>query len=597
ALPAPGHMGGSGGRAPATPVEEVLCGLFAEVLGRDQVGVEESFFELGGDSIMSMLLVSGARRAGLVVTARQVFERQTPAALAAVAGAVGDGVALGGGDSGVGEVPLTPVMRELLERAGPDRLGQVSQSMLVVTPAGLNVAILTDAVQALVDHHDILRARLEPVDQEWRLVVPETAAVAPWVHQVQASVGDLKQLVDEQTRSAVSRLDPQAGVMAQAVWFDTGPDTPGRLLLIIDHLVVDAVSLRILLPDLMRAYTELAAGRPAALEPVPTSFRQWARALSAQAGSEERLAELPEWIQLLQGLDPALTARPPHPSRDVGATMRKASVRVPTATTTTLLTTIPAAFHAGIDDILLTALVLATAEWGRRRGETAGDGILIDVEGHGRIPSAEGVDLSRTVGWFTSAHPVRLDPGTTDFSEVRAGGPAAGGAVKRIKEQLRAVPGDGLGYGLLRYLNPETAPTLAALPTAQIGFNYLGRFATEKAVQRAQKDWTPASEGGSGGGLDGEIPMAHALEAVGVVHDSAAGPQLTLTLAWPGHLLDKEAVQDLVDGWAAMLNGVATHTTAAGSGGHTPSDFSLITLDQSQIDALENELADRGGAR
>jgi non-ribosomal peptide synthase protein (TIGR01720 family) len=584
-----------GGRAAATPAEEVLCTLFAEVLGLEHIGAEDSFFELGGDSILSMMLVSGARKAGLVITARQVFEQPTPAGLAAVAGAVGDGALPGGGDPGVGEVPLTPVMHELLDRASPDRAGEVTQSRLVFTPAGLDFEALTGAVQALADHHDALRARLEGgADGEtWRLVVPEAVEAGQWLHRVDATGlegYDLRRLVEEQTRAAVGRLDPQAGVMVQLVWFDTGPDRSGRLLITIGHLVVDGVSWRVLLPDLAEAYTSLAAGRETALQPVQTSFRHFARALSAQARSKERLAELPQWSRLLQGPDPLFGSRTVDPGRDVEATMSQLSVKVPAGITSALLTCVPAAFNAGIEDVLLTGLTAAIAEWRRRQGQTAA-GILVDLEGHGRISASESVDLSRTVGWFTNTYPVRLDVGAVDFNDLRAGGPAAGRAVKRVKEQLRAIPGDGLGYGMLRYLNPGTAPVLAALPSAQIGFNYLGRIGAAKPADQAgsqpdrKKDWQPATEGGGPAGT--QVPVMHGLEVMPVVHDLPDGPELSLVMMWPRELLEEPTVQALLDSWAAMLSGLAGHTPDSGSGGHTPSDFPLVEISQDELDEFE----------
>ncbi|NGN66162.1 amino acid adenylation domain-containing protein, partial [Streptomyces sp. A7024] len=588
ALPAP-DMSSSEGRAPATPAEETLCSLFAEVLGLAKVGVDDSFFELGGDSILSMMLVSSARRTGLVITARQVFAQRTPEALAVVARTQADHTT-GGGDSGTGEIPLTPVMHEIIERIGPDKVGQEVQASLVVAPAGLDFTVLTEAVQALVDHHDILRARLEVTPQR-RLLVPEAGTVpaTAYVHRVDATAADLDQLIDEQTQAATRRLDPAAGVMVQVVWLDAGPEAPGRLLFVINHLVMDTVSWRVLLPDLAEAYAELAAGRDVALEPVPTSFRHWARELSAQAASAERCAELPEWIRLLDGSDALLTVRPVDPVRDVGAAVRRVSVQIPAEVTSALLTTIPAAFHAGVDDVLLTGLTTAIAEW-RGREETGG--LLVDVEGHGRSALSESADLSRTVGWFTNVRPVRLDPGEVDLAELRAGGAAAGRAVKRVKEQLRAVPGDGLGYGMLRYLNPETGPALAALPTAQIGFNYLGRSDARAAAPGDEADWTPAAAaGGFGTAAGGELPVMHALEAEGTVHDLADGPQLTLSLAWPGELLDESVARNLLDGWAAMLSGLAGHAAGPGGGGHTPSDFPLVVLDQPQIEELEAAVA------
>ncbi|MFF8961099.1 amino acid adenylation domain-containing protein, partial [Streptomyces sp. NPDC014894] len=591
ALPAPESAGNTGGRAPATPAEEVFCALFAEVLGLEQVSADGSFFELGGDSIMSMLLVSGARRAGLVITARQVFERQTPEGLAAVAGATDGGEAVQG-DAGSGEIPLTPIMHGLLERVDAEKLGQVFQPAFVLTPAGLDFALLTEAVQALVDHHDALRARLEENGSDRLLVVPEPGTVRAdsWVHRVDAVglAGDeLRRLIGERAREAVAALDPWAGVMVQAVWFDLGPDAPGRLLMVVDHLVVDGVSWRVLLPDLAQSYEALAAGREAALDPVPTSFRHWARELVEQAGSEERLAEAAEWVEFLQGPDPLLTSEPVDPERDVESTLRRLSVQVPVEVTAELLTSVPTAFHAGIDDVLLAGLTAAVAEWRDGQETAAGSAILVDVEGHGRVPLSDSDDLSRTVGWFTSSHPVRLDVGSADLSEVRAGGPAAGRVLKRVKEQVRAVPGDGLGYGILRYLNPETAAQLSALPTAQIGFNYLGRFAASETAATA---WSPAGDGPADLSLGGEYPVMHALEILGAVHDLPEGPELTLTLLWPEALADEASVRSLVEGWAAMLAGLVTHTADAESGGHTPSDFSLVSLDQTRIEGLEAEV-------
>ncbi|MFI2215183.1 amino acid adenylation domain-containing protein, partial [Streptomyces sp. NPDC020141] len=581
ALPAPESGGERAGRAAETPVEATLCALFAEVLGLEEVSADGSFFELGGDSIMSMLLVSSARKAGLVITARQIFEHRTPASLAAVAVAVPNGPGRSG-DIGVGDVPLTPVMRELLGRAEP---GTAVQSTLTVTPAGLDFELLTAAVQALADRHDMLRARL--VDgREPALVVPDTATAAPWVRRVGATASDLRRLIRDETRAAADRIDPRAGVMVQAVWFDLGPDAPGRLLMVVDHLVVDGVSWRVLLPDLAQSYEALAAGREAALDPVPTSFRHWARELVEQAGSEERLAELPKWADLLEGSEPLIVGAEPLPAPAESTAPRQISVKIPTGTTALLLTRVPTAFHAGVDQVLLTGLAAAVADW--RRLKASAGGFLVDVEGHGRTPLAESDDLSRTVGWFTSSHPVRLDVGSADLSEVRAGGPAAGRVLKRVKEQMRAVPGDGLGYGMLRHLNPETAPGLAALPTAQIGFNYLGRFAAAEATadRGTTSGWPLADENEA----SADAPLAHVLEALGVVHDLPEGPELTLTLLWPGALVDEASVRSLVEGWAAMLAGLVTHASVAGSGGHTSSDFPLVALDQARIEELEAEV-------
>ncbi|MEO3749883.1 amino acid adenylation domain-containing protein [Streptomyces sp. B6B3] len=595
ALPAVEPDGDRTGRDAATPAEELVCGLFAEVLGLERAGAEDDFFALGGDSILAMLLASGARRAGLVITSRQVFEWRTPAALAAVSEPLDGGAAIDAGEPGVGEVPLTPVMRELLGRVGPTGVRDVVQTAVVSTPPGLGVDAVVAGLGAVLDRHEVLRARLE-VEPRARLVVPGPGGVpvASWVRRVDLPSGSegLRAAVAEQERAAVGRLDPRAGVMVQVVWFDGGPGVGGRLLVVACHLVVDTVSWRVLVPDLAEACAAAAEGREPVLEPVGTSFRHWARALSAQAETERRLAELPRWTWIAGDREPALTAEPVDPARDVEATVRRVSVTVPAEVTAELLTRVPAAFHAGVDDVLLAGLAAAVAEW---RGRDAAGGLVVDVERHGRVPLAEGMDLSRTVGWFTAMHPVRLDAGGIDPAEVRAGGPAAGRVLMDVKEQVRAVPGDGLGHGLLRHLNPTTQPTLATLPTPPIGFNYLGRLDVDAPGRGAAgRDWSVTDEGTPGGGVAGAFPVLHALEILGAVRESetGTGPVLTLSLGWPERLLDEADARALLDGWAAMLAGLAAHAARPGSGGHTPSDFPLVELTRSHLAEIEARVAD-----
>jgi non-ribosomal peptide synthase protein (TIGR01720 family) len=267
--------------------------------------------------------------------------------------------------------------------------------------------------------------------------------------------------------------------------------------------------------------------------------------------------------------------------------MRRRSWRLPHDEAATLAARTPALFHCGVHEVLLSTLAGAVARW---RGDGASR-VLVDVEGHGR-ESVEGVDLSRTTGWFTSTHPVRLDVAGLDLGEAQAGGPAAGALLKAVKEQARAVPGDGLGYGLLRHLNPETGPVLAALPSAQIGFNYLGRFSATGAGELPPAAWQMTGDSAIGGSADPDMPSTHTLEAGAAIVDTADGPELTLSLGWAGRILDDAEVERLGQSWLDLLVGLAAHTTAPASGGHTPSDFPLLGLAQSQIEELEAGLAD-----
>ncbi|WP_167402601.1 non-ribosomal peptide synthetase [Micromonospora viridifaciens] len=573
ALPAPDFTGvTTGGRVPSTPREELLAGLVAEVLGLPGVGVDDSFFDLGGDSIVSIQLVSRARQAGLELTPREVFTHKTVAALAAVAREAA-GTAAADPDAGIGELPLTPIARWWLDRAGP--LGGFHQSVVVPAPAGLTADRLRDAVQALLDHHDALRMRLTGPAGQRRLVigprgsVPATDLIAHVPHE--AGEPDLAALAE----AARADLDPIAGRMLRVVWCDAGAGRPGQLLVLAHHLVVDGVSWRILLPDLTAAL-DAAPGTPPRLTPVGTSLREWAEHLVRDAHSPARLAELPLWTKLLDQAEPALAQRPLDPAWDIVATLAELRVELPAAQTEPLLTAVPALFHARVDDALLTALALAVAHWRQRRGLGADPAVLVDLERHGRADDVPGIDLSRTVGWFTSLAPVRLDPGAVEWDQVRNGGPAVGTALKRVKEQLRAAPDDGLGYGLLRHLNSETAQVLADLAEPQIMFNHLGRLG--------------GSAGRIGGGADPEQPVAYPIEVTSWTVDGPDGPRLTAVWRWPAGLLDAGDVRQLADDWRNALDGIVAYAAAGGTGGHTPSDLTLASLSQDEIDEFEDEL-------
>ncbi|MFD7663920.1 amino acid adenylation domain-containing protein [Streptomyces sp. NPDC059788] len=591
ALPAPDFAARASGRAPRTGTEEILCALFAEVLGLDQVGVGDSFFELGGDSIMSLQLVSRARRAKVVVTPWQVFEEKTPERLAEVAETAEDGDGSGSApdtaDDGAGEVAWAPVVRALGVPAATR--GEFAQWAVLGAPAGLGQDVLAAGLAAVLDTHDMLRARVtDGPEPALRVSARGTVDATPLVGRVDAAhIPDdgLDGLADGAAREAVRRLSPADGVLVRAVWLDAGPTRTGRLVLAVHHLAVDGVSWRILVPDLQAACEAVAAGREPEPDPVATSFKQWSDLLAAQAADPARTAELDHWTALLDGPDPLVGERALDPARDTAATVSRLTWTAPRPTAAVLAARTPAAFHCGVHDVLLAALAAAVTRRQEERGQDTGAGVLVDIEGHGREPVA-GADLSRTVGWFTSTHPLRLRLAGLDLAQAMAGGPAAGALLKTVKEQARAIPGDGLGHELLRHLNPETGPELAALPAPQIAFNYLGRF-TAGAAPETVAPWEMAGESALGGSVDEDMPARHALEAGAVVQDGPDGPALTLTLSGPGGLLDEAAVQRIGQDWLAALAGLAAHTDRPGAGGHTPSDFPLLELTQEAVEELE----------
>jgi len=267
----------------------------------------------------------------------------------------------------------------------------------------------------------------------------------------------------------------------QALWWNA-PHGPGQLLVVIHHLVVDGVSWRILADDLRRAWTQVESGTQPRLEAEPTPFRTWSEALSSCAsfGDQARY-----WADVLATADPDLGARPLDPSVDLADTVATHTFSLSRDVSAAVLSSVPAAFHGRVDDALLATLAMALHHWRSSRDRAAGSAAVVNVEGHGRESEAVDLplDLSRTVGWFTSIYPVRLDPGELAWSDVLAAGDRLAAAVKTVKEQLRTVPDRGIGYGVLRHLSAN--PDLAA-PAPQILFNYLGRFAGGSG-----RDWDP----------------------------------------------------------------------------------------------------------
>ncbi|MGW4285275.1 condensation domain-containing protein, partial [Nocardia sp. NPDC004750] len=376
---------------------------------------------------------------------------------------------------------------------------------------------------------------------------------------------------------SLDRLDPAAGVVIRFVWLE--PDSAeraGRLIVVAHHLVVDGVSWRILVPDFVAAWGQRTAGQTPELVAPATSMRAWAHALEREAVSPERVAELDYWRSVVGTADPLLTERAMDPALDTSGVIEKHQVEVSAEVTKALLTTVPALFHGGVNDGLLTALALATAKWRARRVAARGeDSLLIRLEGHGREEDVvPGADLSRTVGWFTAIYPVAFDLSGIDVDAAFTGGPALGAAVKAVKEQLLSVPDKGIGYGLLRYLNSETAAELPRELPGQVSFNYLGRV-SEGDVPESLRGfgWIPAPElGALGGAYDADMPAMAPLDVNAIV----VGDKLTANIGYPSTLLSAAEVREFGELWTAALEAVARHANSAGAGGHTPSDFALV---------------------
>jgi amino acid adenylation domain-containing protein/non-ribosomal peptide synthase protein (TIGR01720 family) len=545
------------------PTEEMLASIWAELLRVEKVGIHDNFFELGGDSILSIQIVARANRAGLGLTPRQIFQYQTIAQLAAVAGTnqstQSEQLIVSGA------VPLTPAQHWFFEQKLPNP-HHWNQSVLLGVRHALNPSLLERALKQLLIHHDALRMRFMPGELGWEQFNGSVEEIVPFSLIDLSGVSEPEQTLAlaAAVAEAHASLNISTGPLLRAAYFDLGPEQPGNLLLVIHHLVVDGVSWRILLEDLQAAYQQDKRGEKVSLPPKTTSFKTWAGGLTEYALSASAEQELPYW----------LTASPRQPSHlpvdfhggaNTEASARTVTAALSVAETRALLHEVPAAYRTYINEVLLAALAQS---FSTLSGEPF---LLIDVEGHGREELLEGTDLSRTVGWFTAIYPVLLK------LKKHSG---TGATLKAVKEQLRQIPRHGVGYGVSRYLHKdaEGAARLAELPQAEVSFNYLGQldqvFADSTLFENAREiDSRPRDPEGhrrylleiNGSIIGGQLKLSW-------TYSESVHRQATIERAAQNHLT---AIQEII---AGSRSGEAYEVTS--------SDFPLANLAQPRLAQL-----------
>jgi len=549
--------------APRTLIEEQLVTIWSQILTLKQIGVHDNFFELGGDSILGIQIVARANQAGLRLTIKQIFEHQTIAELAEVVDMTPTTQAEQGQITG--PVPLTPIQCWFFERDVPEA-HHYNDAMLLEVRQALSPTLLERAVQELVKHHDALRLRFERKASGWRQVM------APHKEDSIFSQADLSTLPETEQISAMeaivaelhASLNLSEGPLLRVVLFELGAHKPDRLLMLIHHLAVDGVSWRILLEDLQAAYMQLSRGEAVQLPPKTTSFKRWAERLTEYAQSTGFEQELPRWLAALGPSGSKLPKDNPGGANTV-ASACVVSVSLSVEETRALLQAVPVAYHTQVNDVLLTALAQAIRRW------TGRETVLIDLEGHGREPIFEDVDLSRTVGWFTSIFPVQLE---------LAGVQTPGDALKSIKEQLRHIPNRGLGYGILRYLsrNAGNVQQLRALPQPEISFNYLGQF-DQALPDSSPFAWAKESIGPA---YSPKGNRSHLLKINGIITEG----RLQLIWEFSKDVHHQATIEQVAQDFIEALRSLISHCQSLEAGGYTPSDFPLAQLDQQVIDRL-----------
>jgi non-ribosomal peptide synthase protein (TIGR01720 family) len=561
-LPAPQDLAGEREQqylAPRTPVEELLVEIWTVVLGVEQIGVLDNFFHVGGDSILSIQVIAQAAQHGLRIIPRQIFQYPTIAELATVA----DATKVIESEQGLvtGDVPLTPVQQWFFEQR-LDEPQHWNQAVLFEVREALDLPLIKETLEYLAEHHDALRLRFTRSDQDWQQAttgIEQTSLAFSYVSSSELPDEGAFQAIASELQAS---LNLAQGPLARVAYFEGTEEKPARLLMVFHHLIIDGVSWRILLDDMQTAYRQLSKGKKIRLSAKTTSYQRWAESLAELAQTTKFQEEQAYWWT-----SPTIPAAQ-LPFCYSGGVNTVASARtidraLSAQETQALLQTVPAAYNTNVNDLLLTSLALAFRHW---TDETS---LLVDLEGHGRENTlVEDVDLSRTIGWFTTIYPLTLS--LEDMA-------IPGEQLQSIKEQLRKIPDHGIGYGMLRYLsrNAEITERLGKLSEAEVIFNYLGQF--DQILSEAMP-LHPSSDSSGAAQSPGD-KRRHLLEVTGNVF----GGQLRLIWTYSVNVHSQAVIESLADDFMHELRGLIAHCQSPEAGAYTPSDFPLANLDETAL--------------
>ncbi|GCE27610.1 hypothetical protein KDA_30940 [Dictyobacter alpinus] len=553
--------------APETPGEKLLADIWGEVLGLKQIGRYDNFFEIGGDSILSIRIIARAHAVGIQLTPKQMFQYQTIAELAAAASVVPASANSGEQAVPTDAIPLTPVQHWFFEHDFPNR-NHYNHAIVLELPADLTDAeLLEEAIELLIQQHDSFRLRFTAGPQGWqqRVVAHEGRLPFAAYDLSLLATADQEQRFDAMAHELQTGLDIAAGPIVRVGLFSFGADQPSRLLMVVHHLAIDIVSWQIVLDTLQTIYQQLLNGQKVQVRHTSTPFTYWANRLFQYAQSPEVRQEFSYWMA--QPWSEVAALPMDTPGENIQASAQVVIAELDSVETQALLREVPRRYRTQANDVLLAALLLACSDW------TGKHTLLVDLEGHGREDLMDGIDLSRTVGWFTSIVPIVLNQDTRYRrpSEV----------LVAVKEHLRAIPNGGIGFGLLQSLvqDREIAEQIRALPQAQIIFNYQGQ--SSRALAKESLFSRSNASAGLTVALDGE--RSHLLS----VNAGTIDGVLTVEWTYSENIYARATIEHLAQLYLDALRLIITDDASAGQRPqYTPGDFMDAGLSQNELDDL-----------
>lgn len=558
--------------SPDSVAEQCLADIWSTVLRIEAVGAHDNFFELGGDSILAIQIVSRARRYGYRFTPAQLVSSPTISQLAhLVTGDNTDATGASGQEHDDGEFPLTPIQSWFFEQVLPER-NHYNMAFVLDASCELDSVKLRRVLQAIMAHHDALKLRFHATEHGWHQVNGDNHN--PGKENLPFTVCELAGLSSSQQDIAMAEtikrlqasLDITLGPLVQMAFFKLGSGRPDRLLIIVHHLAIDGVSCRILVEDIETAYNQLSRNREIQLPLKSTPYLRWAKEVRSLIASGKFNEEIFYWTSLEKSQPIPVDF---ENGENLESNAKTIEVLFEKTTTTELLQTVPAVYNTRVNEILLAALAQAFFRWKQLSA------VLIEVEHHGREGYDDTMDFSRTVGWFTIAHPfiLRFD---------KRGGP--GDLIKATKEQFRRVPGNGSGYWNLRYGDTPDAikSQIKELPLHQVSFNYFGQLDRVSS----KESFLTFTRHDAGTSYSPAMPRPYLLE----INSSITDGQMGISLRYSSAIHKQSTMEDLCVHFKHALEEIISHCQAPEAGGYTPSDFPTAHLDQDELDQLNDEL-------
>ena len=542
-----------GGTA-STDTERTLCEVFQEQFGGVAPHIDDDFFSFGLDSIVAISLVHKARRRGLTLRPRMVFSAPTIRQLAAAIDEAGSDTAVESAD--YGEVLPLPMVSWLNEYGNYRRF---TNTVVLQLPCDIERSSIELMLQMLLDGHETLRSTLVEAPTGPRLVTREAgvvraADVLTRTELTNSTDAEWNSAITHSARQAIDAIDPRAGAMVRAVWL-SGAERRQLLLLTVHHLAVDVVSWQIMLSELAEAWRSLTSGATPRALPEFTSYRHWSELMWQRAAAPEVRTQREYWVSQVSDPDPTLGVRHPDPTRDTWSTLRVTPVVTPAQVTERVLAR--RTREEGMREFLLAATTIAVASWRRVRAQDPSSGVLITLDSHGRADAILDTDTTNTVGWFTSAFPVRLGAGAAviDIERAEAEPEAARALLDSVAAHLGAIPYGGLDYGLLRYA--DCVPELQVAAEPQIMFSYMGRLDLSGVTDQPWSLLTGPQIDSLPVDPEPDLPLRFAVYISVFVSSTPEGSQLTANLLWSDALFARSDIDCLTHFWQRAIAALA----------------------------------------